>query len=53
MKKAENADGTFRVFVFPNYFTDLDEPPEVYWDEMRKWRPDFLADWESRWAWYD
>ena len=38
---------------FANYYTDLDAPPEVYWDEMRKWRPDFLADWEKRWKWYD
>jgi len=38
---------------FPNYYTDLDEPPEVYWEEIKKWRPDFLADWEKRWEWYD
>jgi len=39
--------------TFPNYHTDLDELPEVYWDEMGKWRADFLADWEGRWKWYD
>jgi len=38
---------------FPNYYTDLDEPPEVYWDEILKWRGAFLADWEARWKWYD
>ena len=38
---------------FPKYYTDLDEPPEVYWEEIKKWRPDFLADWERRWKWYD
>jgi hypothetical protein len=27
--------------------------PEVYWEEMKKWRPAFLADWEKRWRWYD
>jgi hypothetical protein len=38
---------------FPNYYTDLDAEPDVYWDEMRKWRPAFLADWEARWKRYD
>jgi hypothetical protein len=38
---------------FPNYYTDPDTPPEAYWDEIRKWRPAFLADWEERWRRYD
>ena len=38
---------------FPNYYTDLDEPSNVYWEEMKKWRPAFLADWEKRWRRYD
>jgi hypothetical protein len=38
---------------FPQYYTDLDSKPEVYWDEIRKWRPAFLADWEERWKRYD
>ena len=37
---------------FPYYYTDLDEPLNVYWEEMKKWRPAFLADWEKRWRRY-
>jgi hypothetical protein len=37
---------------FPNYYVDLDLPPEECQATINRWRKDFLSDWKKRWDWY-
>jgi hypothetical protein len=37
---------------YPNYYVDLDLPPEECWKTVNKWRVPILADWKIRWNWY-
>ena len=37
---------------YPNYYCDLDAPPEVCQETIGRWRRRFLETWLERWAWY-
>jgi hypothetical protein len=52
----ENWGGQYQLAdaeQFPNYYVDLNSPPDVCQRTINKWRKDFLSDWEKRWQWYD
>lgn len=38
---------------FPNYYVDLDLPPDSCQATIARWRRDFLGDWKKRWDWYE
>jgi len=37
---------------YPNYYCDLDAPPEVCQETIGRWRRRFLEAWIERWGWY-
>jgi hypothetical protein len=37
---------------YPNYYVDLDLPPDRCQETVSKWRTAFLGDWKKRWSWY-
>ncbi|MFW5743405.1 MAG: nucleoside hydrolase-like domain-containing protein [Spirochaetota bacterium] len=52
---AESWGGTFGRPAperYPNYYCDLDEPPEVCQATISRFRVDYLGDWKRRWERY-
>ena len=52
----ESWGGQFRKadsLRFPNYYVDLDLPPDACQATISKWRVDFLTDWKARWDRYE
>lgn len=52
----ESWGGQFRPYnkeKFPNYYVDLNLPPDQCQLTIGKWRYDFLQDWKYRWDRYD
>ena len=52
----ENWGGQFRRVdeeKFPNYYVDLDLPPEECQATINQWRKDYLTNWKERWDRYE